>query len=221
MSDIVDHEGGHDGLIRSLAANLRPVRRLMPPWLRALCWLGVVAALGAVLANVADLAALRQRLDSVPDMWLAVLGSSLTTLLAAFAAFQISVPDRRAAWALLPMPAVLLWIAASGLGCLRSWIVPGTHAASLTEARSCLVFIVGVSVPLSALLLAMLRRACPLRPDLTAILGGLATASAAATLLNFFHPYDAAATDLAVHVLAVLIVIVGNRALGVRAFGAK
>jgi hypothetical protein len=214
MSDTVDH----DGLIRALAGDLRPVRRLMPPWLRALGWLGVVVALGAVLAVFADLSALRQRLDSVPDMWLAVLGSTLTTLLAAFAAFQISVPDRKAAWALLPLPAVLLWVAASGLGCLRSWILPSTHVASVTEARSCLVFIVGVSLPLSALLLAMLRRACPLRPDLTAVLGGLATASAAATLLNFFHPYDAAATDLAIHLLAVLSVIIGNRAIGARAF---
>ncbi len=217
MSEAADH----DGLIRSLAADLRPVRRLMPPWLRALCWLGVVAALGAALASIADLGALQRRLAFVLDMWLAVLGSSLTALLAAFAAFQVSVPDRKPAWALLPMPALLLWIGASGLGCLRSWTVPGTHDASAVEARSCLVFIVGLSLPLSALLLAMLRRACPLRPDLTAMLGGLATASAAATLLNFFHPYDAAATDLAVHAIAVLIVIAGNRAIGVRAFGSR
>ncbi|HJS87602.1 MAG TPA: NrsF family protein, partial [Acetobacteraceae bacterium] len=105
-----------------------------------------------------------------------------------------------------------------GLGCLRSWAVPGTHDA---DARSCLVFIVGVSLPLSALLLAMLRRARPLRPTRTAVLGGLAAASASATLLNLFHPYDAAATDVAVHALAVLIVIVGNRAIGVRAFAGQ
>ncbi len=212
MSDVADHEA----LIRALAADLQPVRRLLPPWVRALGWLAVVVALGAALASIADLAALRQRLEALPDMWLAALGSSLTTLLAAIAAFQVSLPDRRAAWALLPVPALLLWIGASGLGCLRSWTVPGTHDA---DARICLVFIIGVSLPLSALLLAMLRRACPLRPGLTAVLGGLAAASAAATLLNLFHPYDAAATDLAVHALAVLVVILGSRAVGGRAFG--
>jgi hypothetical protein len=212
MSETADHEG----LIRALAADLRPVRRLLPPWLRALCWLGVVAALGAALASIADLSALRQRLETVPDMWLAVLGSSLTALLAALAAFQVSLPDRRPAWALLPVPGLLLWIGASGLGCLRSWTVPGTHEA---DGRICLVFIVGVSLPLSALLLAMLRRACPLRPGLTAVLGGLAAASASATLLNFFHPYDAAATDLALHALAVSLVVLANRAIGARAFG--
>ena len=210
MSDALNH----DALIRSLTAELRPVRRLAKPWVRALYWLAVVGALAAALAPMADTAELRQRLAAVPDMWLAVLGSSLTALLAGFAAFQTSVPDRKSTWALLPLPALLLWVGASGLGCLRNWIIPGTHDASLAEARICLVFILGVSLPLSALLLVMLRRACPLRPNMTAGLGGLAAASAAATLLNFFHPYDAAATDLAVHVVAVLIVITANRVFG-------
>jgi hypothetical protein len=206
----------HEALIQELARGLRPVHRLRPPWLRAIGWLVVVAALGAALASVADLGAIRDRLAAASDMWLAVLGSTATALLSALAAFQTSVPDRSPRWALLPIPAALLWIAASGAGCLRAWIVPGTHNASMTEARICLVFIVGVSLPLSLLLVAMLRRACPLRPNLTAGLGGLAAASAAATLLNFFHPYDAAATDLIVHVFAIAMVILANRLLAGR-----
>ncbi len=208
--------GSHEALIRSLAAEVRPVRRLAPPSLRALGWLAVVAALAAALASFADLGAMARRLSIVPDMWLAVTGSTLTAILAAFAAFQTAMPDRRAAWALLPVPALILWIAASGLGCLREWIVPGTHEATMHEARTCLVFILGVSVPLSVLLVAMLRRAYPLRPNLTATMGGLAAAAAAATLLNFFHPYDAAATDLVVHAIAVALVILANRALSGR-----
>ncbi|MBV9749038.1 MAG: DUF1109 family protein [Acetobacteraceae bacterium] len=208
--------GSHDALIRALAADLRPVRRLAPPSLRALGWLAVVGALAAALASFADLGAMARRLAAVPDMWLAVTGSTLTAILAAFAAFETAMPDRRAAWALLPLPALFLWIAASGLGCLREWIVPGTHEATMHETRTCLVFILGVSVPLSVLLVAMLRRAYPLRPNLTATMGGLAAAAAAATLLNFFHPYDAAATDLVVHTIAVAIVILANRALSGR-----
>ncbi|MBV8398565.1 MAG: DUF1109 family protein [Acetobacteraceae bacterium] len=206
----------HEALIQELARDLYPVHRLLPPWLRAAGWLAVVVALGAALASVADLDAIRDRLAAAPDMWLAVLGSTTTALLSAAAAFQTSVPDRSPRWALLPLPAAVLWIAASGAGCLRAWIVPGTHNASMTEARICLVFIVGVSLPLSVLLVAMLRRACPLRPNLTAALGGLAAASAAATLLNFFHPYDAAATDLIVHVFAIAMVIAANRLLAGR-----
>ena len=128
------------------------------------------------------------------------------------------MPDRKPAWALLPVPGLLLWVGASGLGCLRSWFLPGTHPADLVEARDCLVFILGVSLPLSILLVVMLRRGYPLRPNLTAATGGLAAAAAAATLLNFFHPFDAAATDLVVHAGAVVLVVLAGRALSGRLF---
>ncbi len=199
-------------LIRDLAANLTPVRRLRPPSVRALTWLAFVIATAIVLAMFADLHALGHRLFAAPDMWLAVTGSALTAILAAIAAFHLSLPDARRMWALLPLPAALLWIVASGVGCLRTWFVPGTHVADLSEARDCLIFILGLSVPLSALLIVMLRRACSLQPGLTAVIAGLAAAAAAATLLNFFHPFDAAATDLAVHAIAVALVIAANRA---------
>jgi hypothetical protein len=156
---------------------------------------------------------------AAPDMWLAVTGSTLTAILAAIAAFQTSLPDRKPAWALLPVPGLVLWVGASGLGCFRSWLAPGTHPADINEARDCLVFILAVSVPLSILLVVMLRRGYPLRPNLTAATGGLAAAAAAATLLNFFHPFDAAATDLAVHAIAVVLVVLVNWALSRRAFG--
>jgi hypothetical protein len=206
----------HKRLIRDLATDLVPVRRLRPPSIRALAWLAVVVATAIVLAMIADLSALWHRLAAAPDMWLAVTGSALTAIFAVFAAFQLSLPDARRAWALLPLPAALLWIIASGVGCLRTWFVPGTHVADLSEARDCLIFIIGLSVPLSALLIMMLRRACPLQPGLTAVIAGLASAAAAATLLNFFHPYDAAATDLMVHLFAVALVIVANRAFSGR-----
>lgn len=208
----------HDQLIAGLARDLEPVKRLHRPLTRALIWLGVVVAIAVALSAFADVDAMWQRLTAAPDLWLAVIGSAGTAIFAAIAAFELSLPDAPRAWAVLPLPAAIVWIAASGLGCLRTWIAPQTHVATLGEARDCLIFIVALSVPLSALLLAMLRRAYPLNLGLTAAVGGLAVAAAAATLLNFFHPYDAAATDLAVHAVAVAIVIAANGALAGRIF---
>jgi hypothetical protein len=208
----------HDELIRGLAAELQPVRRLPPPLFRALAWLAVLVALAIALAAFANLDAVWQRISAAPDLWLAVVGSTLTAVLAAIAAFELSLPDAPRAWALLPLPAALLWVGASGFGCLRVWIAPQSHVAVMSEARDCLMFIVFLSVPLSALLLLMLRRAYPLYPGLTATIGGLSVAAAAATLLNFFHPYDAAATDLVVHAVAVALVVVANRLFGGRIF---
>ncbi|MFZ0238040.1 MAG: NrsF family protein [Xanthobacteraceae bacterium] len=205
-----------DRLVQALSADLAPVHRLAPPILRALTWLAIVAAAALALAMVADVGAMTRRLMAAPDLWLAAMGSVLTAVLAALAAFELSLPDRKVAWALLPLPALLLWIGASGMGCLRTWSVAETSPMPPDQVGHCLIFILGFSLPLSLLLIVMLRRGFSLRPKLTAVIGGLACASAAATLLNFVHPYDAAATDLAVHGLAVTIVILANILFGGR-----
>jgi len=209
-------DASHDPLIRDLASGLRPVKPMRSPGLRSLVWLILVAVVAAVLAARSDLAALEVRLAAAPDMWLAVAGSVLTAMCAAIAAFELSVPDRMPAWALLPLPPFVLWVGASGLGCLRGWLIPGTHSASLFEAGDCFVFIVGLSVPLGAILFLMLRRGYSLHGELVAATAGLAVAAAAASLLNFFHPFDAAATDLAVHAVAVALIVIAGRALGRR-----
>ncbi|MGH8115416.1 MAG: NrsF family protein, partial [Rhodanobacteraceae bacterium] len=86
------------------------------------------------------------------------------------------------------------------------------------SSTHCLVFIIGLSIPLSGLLIWLLRRACPLRPVLTAVLLGLASAAASAALLQIFHPYDASVSDLLTHALAVGVVIALNAAMGGRLF---
>ncbi len=205
----------HDSLVEDLAAGLVPVRRLAPPGRRALAWCGAALALGLLILPFADTAGLELRLG-VADLRYAGLGALLTAVAAAYAAFQTSVPGRSAAWALLPLPPLLLWIGASGLGCLRAWIAPGADIPDAGEMRGCFVFLMGASLPLSCLLVWMLRRACPLRPGLTAALGGLAASAAAAALLVPFHPHDATATDLAIHLAAVALIVGLNGLAGGR-----
>ncbi len=203
-------------LVDRLVADLKPVRRLAPVPMRALGWLAVVLAIGLLLALDADFDDIRHRLIDVPDMWLAVTGSALTTLLATLAAFELALPDRSRLWALVPLPGVALWLGGSGLGCARTWLIPGEHDFSLVGNISCLYFIIGLSVPLSLVMIMMLRRGYSLSPTLAGAIAGLAVASAAATLLDFFHPYDAALDDVVVHILAVLIVVAANRVVGGR-----
>ncbi len=143
--------------------------RRLPPALRAALWLGAVAVIALALAVYANDYAMWDRITGAPDMWLAVLGSTATAVLATIAAR--TEPAGRAARLGLAA-AGPLWLAASGFGCLRVWFLPQTHVAEFGEARDCLIFIVSLSVPLSALLFLMLRRACPLQPGLTAAIGG-------------------------------------------------
>lgn len=206
----------HAALIDQLGTELVPVRRLSPPLLRALGWLLVVAAIAVGLSMHYGLTDMLQRWAAAPDLAWAGLGAVLTAVTAAWAAFTLGVPGRRPAWAWLPLPAALLWIGASGMGCLRSWIAPGTEVADMHQTVDCLVFIISFSIPLSALMIVLLRRACPLRPVRTAVMIGLASAAASASLLEICHAYDAAATDLLMHALAVAVVVGVNAAMGGR-----
>lgn len=209
-------------LIEALGAGLTPVRRLPPPWLRTLGWLAVVAVIAAGLLAHFGAALMLDRFAAVPERAWGFAGAALTVVGAAWAALALSVPGHSRAWAWLALPGALLWIGASGFGCLREWFAPVADTNSTAvPAAHCLVFIILVSIPLSALMVWLLRRACPLRPVLTAILMGLASAAASAVLLAIFHPYDAAATDLLVHGLAVAIVVVINAALGNRLLSSR
>jgi hypothetical protein len=207
----------HDRLIASLSGRLQPVRRVSPAWLAA-GWLLVVIVFGAYLGSMADIHAMMRRLGAAPDMWLAALGSALTGVLAVVAAFMTGIPGRSPRWALLPLPPLALWIWESGMGCARGWHLPGVGVAGFGVIDHCFLFICGLSLPLSLLLMVLLRWTLPLRPNLTLVLGGLAAAGAAATLLNFFHPYDASVSDLLAHALAVMLVVGANRLLGGRLF---
>ncbi|MCJ2034787.1 NrsF family protein [Methylobacterium sp. J-068] len=219
MSDGV-HSPSHDRLVDALAGDLKPVRRLPAPSLRALTWCAAVFGVGLVAMPFADLDALHIRM-AVPDLRYAALGAVLTAVTAALAAFQTSVPGRSALWVLAPVLPAALWIGASGMGCLRGWVVPGTDLPDAHEVGGCFAFLLSVSVPFSLGLVLMLRRACPLRPNLTAALVGLSAAAAAAALLVPFHPHDATATDLALHGVAVGLVIVVNRLAGGRLLAGK
>ncbi|MFZ3033804.1 MAG: NrsF family protein [Parvibaculum sp.] len=213
-NDTMKEHESVDRLIGQLTDELVPVRRLRAPWLRASLWIGLLLAIAGYFSMTTDVAAMLHRLGAAADMWLSVIGSASTAILAAIAVFQLSLPDRSPRWALLPLPGALLWIGASGFGCLRVLIEPASGHISVADPDDCFIFIISMSIPLSIIMIWMLRRAYTLRPNLTAIVGGLAVASAAATLLNFVHPFNVTISDLAVHALAIAIVVSANRLLG-------
>jgi hypothetical protein len=194
-------------LIGSLARDLRPVRPLAPPALRALAWLAAVGLLvaGAVL-RWADLAAFAARY-SAPRMALESAAMLLTGITAVIAAFHLSLPDRSSLWRYAPLPPLAVWIATSGLGCLEHGLGLGPAGDRFGESAGCFRFIIGVSLPLAVLLYAVLRRARPLEPLPVAITAALGVAALAAFALQFFHHFDTTVVDLALHSAAIGVVI--------------
>jgi hypothetical protein len=203
------------GLIGELAGDLTPVRRLASPWLRALLWLGVVALVALALIIIREIFAWYGSAHDDPWVVPGALASGATSILAAIAAFQLSLPDRSDRWALLPLPGFIVWVGLNGFGCLASLSDPAVQG-NVPLFFTCISVIFALAIPLSAAMILMLRRARPLRPLPVAILGGLAVSAAGATLLVLVHPHDSAVLDLASHTIAVVVVVGLNALLGGR-----
>lgn len=202
-------------LIGDLGADLKPVRRVPPSWLRAFVWLGVVLAVALFLVVTRTLLPALGIVGNDPFMLPGAYASLATAALAAVAAFELSLPDRSDAWILLPLPPLVVWIALNGLGCLATLAIPGAQTSPF-QFMVCLGLIFAISLPLTVAMIVMLRRARPLRPLRVALLGGLAASGAAATLLVLIHPHDSAVLDLAAHAVAVALIVGLNVLLGGR-----
>jgi hypothetical protein len=206
-------------LIDRLCAGATPVPRLRPPLLRAGLWLllagFVLLLLAAVHGARADLA-LRLR---DPSFAVALAGSLSTGILAAIAAFYLSLPDRSRLWLLLPAPALALWVATIGYGCLTDWVSIAPGGLRLGSTLECFATLLIASLPPSVALFVMLRHAARLHPTMVGMMGGLAAAGIAATALSFFHELDASVMVLGWNLGAAALIVALGGILGRRIFG--
>lgn len=195
-----------DRMIATLAADLAPVQPVVP-WRRMMVWL--LLAVTLVTASVAWYgfrADIRERM-LMPFEQIQWFASVAAGVLAALAAARLAEPGRSEAWALLPLPAVLVWLTGLGWGCLADIARLGSAALTLGTSWHCLGYIVGLGVPLLAVLLYMLKDGASLRPGPVAALAGLAAAALSSAGLSLFHHLDAMLMILVWHGMAVALVV--------------
>lgn len=178
-------------LIDSLVADAKPVRRLRPPVTRALCWLLFAALMLTLVALVHGvrpdlMLKLRQ-----PTFVVSVTAALITAVLASTASFIASVPGRSRRWLLLPAPAVVVWMSTIGYGCLTNWVSIGPDGMSPGETARCFATLAITGIPLSLVMLIMLRYVARLAPTPVVMTGSLAVAAMTAAALSLFHPLDA------------------------------
>jgi len=198
-------------LIDALVETAAPVRRLRPPIIRAGLWLAFAAI---VLGLIAIAHGLRPDFsDRVrqPLFVLGMLGALATGISAAVASFRLSLPDSSRLWAVLPLPALALWVATIGYGCLTDWVSMDPDGLHMGEAIRCFATLLMTSVPLSIAMLVMLRYAALLRPLEVSVMSGLAVAAVTAFALSLFHELDATVMILIWNLgSAVLIAALGS-----------
>lgn len=178
-------------LIRSLAADAAPVRRLASPLARISVWLGLAVVIVVTLGISHGLRPnLTERLAD-PLFVTGILAAFATGILAAVAAFMLCLPDRSTLWGVLPVPAALIWVSTIGYGCLTDWVAIGPGGISPGAAVDCFSTLTLVGTPLSLALVLMMRHVRYLRTGPVTICGALAVAAITAAALSLFHDLDA------------------------------
>jgi hypothetical protein len=184
-------------LIDALVEGGGPVRRLRPPLVRAACWLALAALILALLAIGHGVRTdLAERLLQ-PDFALGIAAALATGVLAAIAAFCLSIPDRSRWWVLLPVPALALWAATISYGCITDWVSIGPQGIRFGDTLSCFAIIVLASVPPAIALAVMLRFAALLDSGAVAMTAALAVAAITAVAHSLLHAHDATVLILA------------------------
>ncbi len=197
-----------DMLIDQLAADGRPVRVLRAPALRAsITAAAIFLVAGFAIVMLGDIGQLRVRYAGREALLALEMAAMLATgVLAIVAAFFVSIPGASTRWLAAPIPPFAIWLLLSGFGCYGDYLRRGEVGWALGESLHCLLFILGTSAVLAPLLVWRLARARPIDPLPVALLGGLGIAATSAFVLQFFHPFTVTFVDLAVHLVAILIV---------------
>jgi hypothetical protein len=199
-------------LIRELAAQPSPVRRLPAPWIRASIWLAIsipyVAAIVLLHARDFDVSALFADRQLVVEQ-VAILLTALAALLAAFCSV---VPgyDRRIL--LLPVVPLAVWMGVLGESCIGAWL--RSDAVNARLGWECLPPTVLVGIVPAVAIVVMLRRGAPLSPGISLALGALAVAALSNFALRTFHPTDASLLVLAVHLGSVAALALAGAWIG-------
>lgn len=177
-------------LIDMLASDLPPIRRLRSPLLRSAVWVLLAASILALTASAMGVRAdISERWQNI-EFLIGLVAAVLTAVLAATAAFMLSIPDRSRLWLALPLPTLAVWISAALYILYANNLDQELREPSGDLVVRGLVTLALAALPLAATTIVMLRRAQPIDPVLVSTAGGLAVGATTASTLTLLHDFD-------------------------------
>jgi hypothetical protein len=192
-------------LIRGLSRDLIAVQPLPSPSWRTLIWLAV--ALPYVVTIVFGVFSLRPDLGAKFMDWRYVgeqTAALVTALVAAWAAFSMTIPGSDWRRALVPLVPLAIWIGLLGEGCLQTAASNGWRP-DFTADLVCFPMIIVIGFWPAVVMVAMLRQGAPLQPHVTVAMGAMAAAGLGNVALRLFHGPDVSLTILVWQVGSALV----------------
>jgi hypothetical protein len=161
---------------------------------RALVWFGISLCYVAVVVATMGLRPDFSSKVMDPQYATEVAAAFLTSMMAAAGAFCAGCPGRPIWERFAPVPFLLMWVGALGVGFRRDLNAFGLSGVAPHSDIAYLPTIFAISFPAALLILSMVRRGAPIAPVLTTGLGTLASTALAAAVLRLCFKQDAAAS---------------------------
>lgn len=204
----------HDALIEKLSRTATPIKRVQPTRLRVASWVLMAIPAGVLASFLLE----RSATDwSQPGAGWALLQLMLVFVMGVLAisqAFLGSIAGHRPLrlrWLFMLM---FLWLTTA----LMSLGQRPLAASSLHDTH-CYTFMLTVSLPMIALVLAFLRHTRTFSPLRSLLLAGSGVACMAMTLLAFCHPVHLHPEDFLMHLAAIASIVTLTVTLGWRWVG--
>jgi hypothetical protein len=179
-------------LIRTLTEDCDPVRPLAHPVWRSLIWCAISLCYVAIVVAAMGLRPDFASKMTDPQFATEVAAAFLTSMMAAAGAFCAGCPGRPLWERFAPVPFLLMWMGALGVGCRRDWNAFGLSGLASHSDIACLPTIFAISIPGALLILSMVRRGAPIAPFVTIGSAALAATALAAAALRLSFKQDAA-----------------------------
>lgn len=187
-----------DEFIEILVSQHRPVRSRTKTIQGALLGIGGMATAYSLLS----LGSLRADLPAHavdPLFVTSVATSALIWIAGVVSLLLLRAPQRSGRWLLLPIGALILWLAVEFTGVVADLSSHGRAAFAFASSPECPLAIIGLGTTALVALLTVARDAMRLWKIPAVGAAAAAAASLPASLLNLFHPLDTAAMVLLWH----------------------
>lgn len=204
-----------EALIDAISQDLPPVRRVLPPWRRALGWAPVALALGYLATRILPRFPIAQDAGHAALSAATIALSLALGLHALVCALAISVAGGRATARGWMKAGLALWLL---LAMVSISLSPRPFGYVPGVGSYCFSFVMLAGLPMIAVVMAALRQTRSLRPRQSLQTASMAIAFLSFGLLGFCHPAEMSLADFIMHVaagltLAAITLLAGYRAI--------
>lgn len=201
----------HEILIEQLGRSVHPVKRPWPMGWRVMAWVAMALPSGAAASLLLHRALTDWSESGAPWVALQLIITFITGTLAIRNAFQLSIAGRRPLGWKWFAPLIFVWLGTTLVNMRHQ-----TFSLNNADSTHCYVFMIVVSVPMVALVIAYLRRTRTLFPIQSLAAAGAGVACMALTLLSLCHAPHISWPDFLMHTAAIATIVTTTVFLGYR-----